>query len=523
MKSTLYLVSCIFCCLILAPGSSSSSSPSSLAGDPNNLVAAMISENLIVKEGSIANVDIIGLCCDPQKKMPMCYGNNPGAPYIVAYVPEGYGQTTINSPLNYYSFPPSPSSVGGDNRSRSYRFGPNEAVVIVGKTPPSKSTYYSFDTYVSLRCVTGNCFAGATPDFLNDYKRRFASMVDALSNHTIWTAGTPGGVAGDSFGKDTMIIITSDRSTERRIREAARKAAYSELIINTIILPAEIARLGLDYGKDEIAMLFRLAVWDDTYINNPPLRVFRVASTASVLDPFPTPALTPRGGKSVSEKVRFGTAVSALRSAILQQYGGYTATEYKTDIWVQEGRESLALDTNRVFNGYDVLGDNHDAFYLRIPDLAGGKPADKGHTFSLDNSQDDFIIVYGVNHTKAGFTTYSSISTYRHAMLNGSESKWIEPDGTSAVLYLKNSPYANQARYLYVMRVARSCADTNGNGELCMELPECVGCPANCNPECKTTGADDLFLSVRGYLEPATGVGPSYDEIIWDSAIHFKK
>ena len=523
MKNMISRLAFIFYCMILVVCCSSSSSLSSMVGDPNNLVASMISDNLIVKEGFIKNMDIIGLCCDPEKQMPMCYGNNPGAPYIVAYVPEGYGQSTINSPLNYYSFPPVPSSVNDDNRSRSYRFGPNEAVVIVGKTPPSKAIYYSFNTYVGLRCVTGNCYAGATPDFPNDYKRRFASMVDALSNHTIWTTGTPEGYAGDSFDKDTMIIITSDRNTDRRIREAAQKAAYSELIINTVILPAEIARLGLDYGKDEIAMVFRLAVWDDAYINDPPLRVFRVASTESVLDPFPTPAITPRGGKNVSEKVRFGTAVSALRSSILQQYSDYTATEYKTDIWVPEGRESLALDANGVFNGYDVVADNHDAFYLRIPDLAGGKPADRGNTFSLDNSPDDFIIVYGVNHSKAGFTTYSSISTYRHAMLNGGGSTWIEPDGTSAVSYLKDSPYADQAQYLYVMRIARSCASTNGNGELCMELPECAGCPMNCKPECKTTGADDLFLGVRGYLEPATGVGPSYDEIIWDSAIHFKR
>lgn len=61
------------------------------------------------------------------------------------------------------------------------------------------------------------------------------------------------------------------------------------------------------------------------------------------------------------------------------------------------------------------------------------------------------------------------------------------------------------------------------DGEPCIELADCTGCTENCKTECRTTGADDLFLGVRGYLEPATGTGPSYDEIIWDSAIHFKK
>jgi len=69
----------------------------------------MKEENFIVKEGSINNIDIIGLCCDTTKQMPMCYGNNPGAPYVTTYVPEGEGQTVINSPLNYFGLDCTPS------------------------------------------------------------------------------------------------------------------------------------------------------------------------------------------------------------------------------------------------------------------------------------------------------------------------------------------------------------------------------------------------------------------------------
>jgi hypothetical protein len=263
--------------------------------------------------------------------------------------------------------------------------------------------------YVGLRCVTGNCVVGAAPDFGNDYSRRFASTVDPLNIQNIWTTGTPGGAPGGPFGKEMVIIITSDRGSERRIRQAAREAGYSDLNINTVVLPVEFATLGLDYGKDEMGMVHRLAEWDDTYMNTPLLRAFRVTIASSVFDPFPTPPLSSRGGRNISEKVSFGGAVAGLRMAILTKYDGYTATEYTTDRRVPEGWDSLVLDANGVFNGYDVLADNHDAFYLGIPDVAGGKPADKGNTFSLGNSPDDFIIVYGVNHTKAGSTTYSSI------------------------------------------------------------------------------------------------------------------
>lgn len=317
----------VLCCVVLAFSCGDSGSKS-LAGDPDVFVKTMKSEGLVVLEGFMSNVNIIEYCCDPAKLMPMCYGNNPDVPYLTAYVPEGVGQTAINSPINYYGFPPAPGSPG-IGRSRSYRLGADEAIVIVGKTPPAVSLYYSYISYISLRCVTGNCFTGALPDFSSDYKRRFASTVDALNSDTIWTAGTPGGGSGDSFNKDTMIIITGDRNADRRIRDAALRSGYSHLIINTMVLPAEFVRFGIEYGNDEIGLLQRLAVWDDGYIQNPPARVFRIRSNSPVV-PFPTPALTPRGGKNISERILFTNAVSELRTAILAKYAGYTSCAYPT-------------------------------------------------------------------------------------------------------------------------------------------------------------------------------------------------
>jgi hypothetical protein len=95
----------------------------------------MRADNLLAKEGFMKNVDIVALCCDPARLIPMCYGNNPGSPYMTVYLPDADGQTTMNSSINYYGFPPAPLSVGADY-SRSYRLAPDEAVVIVGKTPP---------------------------------------------------------------------------------------------------------------------------------------------------------------------------------------------------------------------------------------------------------------------------------------------------------------------------------------------------------------------------------------------------
>ena len=46
------------------------------------------------------------------------------------------------------------------------------------------------------------------------------------------------------------------------------------------------------------------------------------------------------------------------------------------------------------------------------------------------------------------------------------------------------------------------------------------------NPNGRFYGADNeaqLFLAYRAYVEPETGVGPSYYEIVYDRAIVFHK
>lgn len=104
MKSRIPLLIIITCCLNLIM-SCSSGDDVSRVGDPDKFIESMKSDNLVVKEGFMKNVNIIESCCDPTKLMPMCYANNPDVPYLVAYLPEADGQTRINSPINYYGFP----------------------------------------------------------------------------------------------------------------------------------------------------------------------------------------------------------------------------------------------------------------------------------------------------------------------------------------------------------------------------------------------------------------------------------
>lgn len=503
MKKVWMVLSVIVCFSVLSLFIPSCCQDEKLVGSINDFIAAMQAENMLVQEGLMQNVEIILDCCDPAKPLPMCYGNNPNAPYLVAYLPEAEGQLIRNMPINYLNYETCPNGqLCPGKMSRSYRFGANEAIVIVGRTPPEESVYYSYIPYLSLR-YSGD---GAYPP----YHRLFASMSDALNNHTIWTDGTPGGNSGISFDRETVIIVTADETTERSIRSAATEAGYSEKIINTLVIPSQIVNLGTEWKRDEVAILHRCAVRDDAYIANPPVRVFRVSSQ-SLLNPLPAPVFTPRG--SGTSEYHLAPAVAALRQKILETYApGKSVQEYTAGIWVPEGTECIS-------RGIDCLGDNHDALYLRIPE-GGGTPLSQGKTFSLDDNPEDFIIVYGTNHTATGKTLYHSVSNYRFAMLNGVGTLWDNEFKGSADRFLRDTAFAGDAKYLYLLRIARRFpSEVN---EPCLPFPDAFGLPANAKESCRTAGKDDLLIAVRAYLEKATGVGPSYNEIIWDRAIHFR-
>ncbi|MBC8456637.1 MAG: hypothetical protein H8D67_01410 [Deltaproteobacteria bacterium] len=237
-------------------------------GDPDALVDNLEQDGFVVKEGAAGYFNMIQGCCTPaeEPKLPSCFGFNPDAPYVASGLPDADGQDEPNASGLYD--PTMTFSAG-------YRLAPDEAVVIAGKTPP-EVTYFSYVPYLFIRY----------DPTIGNYVKIFATMTDTINFMNIKTTGTPNGAQGNPFDEDTLIIVTADEETERRVRQAAVTAGYSESIINTIVLPAEFARLGLEAGKDEFIILNRLALppedeqavqaFDD-YLETPGVRVFRAS------------------------------------------------------------------------------------------------------------------------------------------------------------------------------------------------------------------------------------------------------
>jgi hypothetical protein len=430
-------------------------------------------DGFVVKEGSAQHFDPIQRYCTGET--PNGYYGNKGAPYIVDLVP-GSPRGEADRPFPF-----------------EFRLAPDEAVVMIGLTPPSEQ-YFSYQLYLGHRLDPPK----TEPDFLDkDYFGN--SLGDAVNLRTIHTIGP------DPFGRPVVLIFTPDKDIEARVRGALRRASYPEAIMNTVVIPSSMLKLGLDATSDTLQILHRNALFTnqsagDQYIAQPTLRVFRATpQKAATPNPFSVPPLRVRGtGRSEMELT---PAVARLRQAILSSYRWLTATDYYTN---QVSYESFDY-TQR---GATAVIDTRDSLYL-----ASGYWPEYGLTDDRVTLGDhDFLIAYGVNHAATGKATYTNLNVYATETAKLAVGSVFSPDFEgSADQYVGTSDPA--AGLMYAYKISRYC----GEGEpFCLPLKG----PDNCSVF--TLDSDTaLGLFFRNYLEPDTNVGAAYGEILYDRVIKF--
>jgi hypothetical protein len=221
----------------------------------------------------------------------------------------------------------------------------------------------------------------------------------------------------------------------------------------------------------------------------------------SKLDPYPTPEIQVRGtGRT---EVDLMPALDKLEAAILAANPGYQVEKFQSGIWLLEWLEGFQ-------RGANLIGECRDTSYLKTED------------FKLTSNPDDFLIVFGVNHEATGKATYSNFTLYHSGKELGLGGKHSRELAGSADGY-DLGQYQDKAKYLYAFKVARNCGglpDTE-----CLQVnkvPTTSRCPTG--DACPSISLDsDLFLGFRAYVEPETGVGPYWFDILWDRGIHFKK
>lgn len=431
------------------------------------LTAALKADHFLVNPGRLYGPDVLGLACDGT--IVSCNGNNAANPYMVASLP----------PVGY---------VYNEDPPMGFFMRPDEAVVLVGRTPPPLA-YFSYRSFTFNRVMEKE----------GGLRRKFFNSLGDPNN--MLTLNTRGKALGDPYDRAYVLVIVADQGTKERVARALDVAGYPDQIINFDVPSPQLARLGIDTMKDdELLFINRFALWERgyeqagaEYLANPPVSVLRVTPDGPVdpaaLRPLPTERLRPRGtGRT---EMDLTPELDALRDAILAAHQGFHADELRPGVWLEESFDAAQ-------RGIDTLGESRDTVYLR----AEG-------TVTL--AEDEFLIVYGVNHEATGKATYASFTVYDACKACGVEGENSRRLAGSALDYVgAENPDVPHVDSFYTWKVARNC----GADPRCTTV-ETGPCPG------KTALETPLFIGFRAYVEPQTKIGPAFTEVLFDRVIKF--
>lgn len=456
--------------------------------DTTQLQTLLEDSSFTVQQGSFYELDTIKAASEG--KLMSCFGNNAGSSYMVFNLPDAPDQEVPNP-----TFPP-----GG----WQYKLCQDEAIVLVTPLPP-ECVYYSFINYIMFteqkdgKDYTNEAgFFSAGDETTGLYHPIFGSIGEPVNMLNIKHS------EDSAFDSSAVLVISANQTVTAQVTDQLHAAGFDDSVINVMPIPSETYHMGLEKGADTFAFLGRISQPADSdacsdYFSTLAEKstVYRITpETEQKADPYENATVVPRGTGKHETEVMDSPAenLDMIRNSIIAEYADeYDYEELKTDIAVPEGLTAYYNDTNS-------QGDNRDTTYLMTKD------------FTL-NSDDDFIVVYGVNHTETGKARYSNAVLYGRPMLNGVCSVYDSLFNGSADKYLGDD-CENPDQY-YVYKMARTQID-----DYTALIEYSTG-----NEKGKFYGVDNgnpLLLAFRAYLDE-TDVGASYYEIIYDRAIVFHK
>jgi hypothetical protein len=388
--------------------------------------------------------------------MGTCYFNNPAAPYIMAVVPYWYDEFV--DPATQGAF-----GLTEPGYTTSFRFDPNEAILIFGYLPPQAAYFglqsYLFtrkgdyqtdsDTYRFLAAIGAeDVFFHRVPGNLERIGS-FNSLSDSNNNVVIERQ------SGGSFGDFRYFIITPDRFMDKKIRQVLHKLSVEAKDIFTERIPSNM-KIGLDAGADDFVSGIRYSMPEDggeagtrsyEWRHNPTMILLRIRDTRPNRPPQRYPAWeadSPEPRTAMPEGYFEPDLIGLMRKV--------------SEAWEQpcvladcSDRADSFLDTQSYpFNlvgplcgniGMDCLGETQDASYQ----FRGGYEFDDGQVYA----------VVGTLGTATGNATYVSLGVQNFRLRLGA----VNVDGNK----LEGSadpawyPGVDNLDKLYVYYFTRDC------------------------------------------------------------------
>lgn len=434
--------------------------------------------------------------------------NNKGAPYLTAVLPHLPGDTTV---IPY-----------------AFQLRPDEAIVFIGLTPPP-IIYFSYQPF-----LTNKFYSQPVPAELLTAPIQGCggdthcldvgvSLGDTVNVATIKTLG-PG-----PYNAPMVLIFTPDQGTDARVRTALLKAGYPSTMFNTIVFPVSLTNLGIGKGHDVFMILGRNAQWMGgadgeaagmAYMNSlnnapdapvpSPVSVFRVTPktfSAANLNPFPAPTLRVRG----TGKTEMGLMgkLDEIRDGIISRYtsqGYVVAAEYTSAPGSYDGYDFIQR-MRRAFL------DCRDTIYVGAGAEAFPENAD------ITVTDDEFLVVYGVNHTATGKASYMNLNAYAKPSQLAIGSVFDTDFAHSADAYLSAGDAAASSMFTY--KISWQCGDE----PFCLQMAsgDCANLHLDGPDHAADRATTKLAFGTRAYLEPATSVGPAFTEVVYHRMIKFSR
>lgn len=477
-------------------------------------ISTLEDRGFIVQEGKLKYFDILKLVSEGI--IDTAFANNTGAPYATYLLPPAPNQDPSpaqkppksynpNNPNNY------PANIEYTAPGLDYKLRADEAIVLIGKTPPtaynfSYKSYLGFIENEPSKDYSNTITVGN--DYTGFYHNIGASMGDQINNHNIWTDNTPYGSPGDPFNSSTIIITTADKGINEQMRDALIKSGFNPGIMNDDNIPMGLTNIGLEKGKDTFSFIMRAAIWLDhdagwNYINNLKnyVKVLRITPKTpySYTNLWPIPNLKMHEtGTTEFQVVPYArNELNYLRNEIIKKYQNeeYKPVDLDSKLWILDGYEGILQDV-------PVYYDNRDGLYIRTDN------------FQLETDE-DFVILYGVDHVQAEFATFFNISFYGEEYWNGVAGANITDELKYPATEYFPKDYKNSKCY-YAVKMARKVEEGNE-----VIIPYSTG-----NPSGSAYGVDnneDAYVGFRIYANPETNVAPAIFDVIWSRAILFRK
>jgi hypothetical protein len=452
------------------PDETSNDASSSTAASPTSLEGWFEDAGFVVQPGAVSTFTL-----EDCAALTDCFGNNATTPYLLFNLPphpDRPGEV--------------PESVVGDlpnvpqGMSSSWFLEPNEAVVLVGRTPPP-AKYFGLSPYVFTRA-------------LDDATRYipFASVADTLNMVTLRTDDP------EPFDAEFSLVVAGDAAVRDAATTALSNAGFPEGGMNNLVFSPERVRFGLDADADQLMLLGRVALIQDpadaeAFLDAPPLQLWRMTFQADSDQPESAPRRAERGDGT--DEANYAAGLDALEDAIEASLGD---TPFEAISVASSQTVAIAINPEQCLaSGGECLGDNSDTTYAVGPiDVANSDGV-------LTLGPDEAFIVYGVNHVQTGKATYANISVYAQTRRAGVLAVSDDQMFGSANRYVPDEPDRDA---LWAIEVRRSCDDR----PFCVELPSRVpGVPLD----------ENLFFIFRAYLQPGSTVSPGHGEILTERVI----